>query len=113
MSVFYFLQKYLDGLNDTKFMYRWEKMVLTKMVRFLMGVFFVYLFIVLLLGYGANEVMPPIFAMFVALVFGFFFGYTVIVNTIRFMAVNNSRYLQLKMNIPDVRNGINYDNVVG
>jgi hypothetical protein len=113
MYVYYFIQKYLDKLNDKTFMYKWEKWVIKRMFRFVMSIFFVYLFIVLLLGFGANEIMPGVFAIFLALVFGFFYGYSLIINTIRFLATNNKRYMYLKMDIPQVKNGINYDNIVG
>lgn len=112
MFSFYLLQKYLDSKNDTKFIALWEKLVVRNFSRFIITVFFSYLFVILSIGWVFGEV-SFFLGLFAVFFFGFLISTVVVRNTIKFLGVNNQRYLLCKMTPKGNNNNIDYDNVVG
>ncbi len=111
MNLYYFFQKYLDNLNDTVFKIKWEKFVLQHMKRFISIIAISWLILSVALGYVFSAVIGQLLGFLLMIVFSIYFGYLLFVQTLKFLAINNSRYIDKMMN--EDESVINYDNVVG
>lgn len=111
MQLYYFVQKYLDQLTDTVFIKRWESWFVHNPIRFFTTIFFLYMFLMFFIGYGALQMFGFFGFLFLMMLISFYFGYVTIIQTIRFLAINNQRYMLVKMSQNQSSN-INYDNVV-
>ncbi len=111
MNVFYFLQRYLDKLNDIQFGIKWEKLVQNNIKRFFTVMVIIWLLGSTLFGYFIGLLVGIFFSILLTIMFSIYFGYIIFIQSIKFLAVNNTRYIQSKMNIDETI--INYDNVVG
>ncbi len=111
MNLFYFFQNYLNKLDDVQFCIKWEKFVHNNVKRFVYVVLFIWIIGSLGVGYLLILLVGVFFGIILTGLFSMYLGYILFIQTIRFLAVNNGRYIQSKMNIDD--SVINYDNVVG
>ncbi len=111
MDIFYFFQKYLNNLNDTVFKIKWEKFVHSHMKRFISIIAIGWIILSVCLGYIFSAVIGQLLGFLLMVVFSIYFGYTLFIQTIKFLAVNNTRYIQKMMN--EDESVIDYDNVVG
>ncbi len=111
MNIYYFFQKYLDNLNDTVFKIKWEKFVHLHMRRFISIITISWIIISVTVGYLFSAAIGQLLGFLLMIVFSIYFGYMLFIQTIKFLAINNSRYLEKMMNEDD--SVINYDNVVG
>lgn len=110
MGLYYFMKLYLDKQSDQRFLHLWEKYVINNLSRFLLVIFTIYVAVMVLLGYIISVVFGFFLTWFLLIIIGLYLGYDLIVETIKFLANNNQRYLLIKTN--NNSNGINYDNVV-
>ena len=110
MNLFFVIQKYLDRLEDYKFTHVWEKRFMNKLSNIVLGLFFLYLFIVIGIGYVISVQLGFLFALLMMGSIALVLGYYLVVHFITFLAKNNERYLRVMMNQNE--NTINYDNVV-
>lgn len=111
MNLFYFFQKYLDKLNNTEFRIKWEKFVHSKIKRFITSILIIWALMTLAFGYLMYLISGIFFGFILMIFFAAYFGYIMFVQSIKFLAFNNTRYLQVQMG--DDEDIINYDNVVG
>lgn len=112
MLVIYFLQKYLTKLNDNGFLDKWENHFIKYSRRYFLGAMFYFVIIVSALFTpvisGLGSVFGGLLMMFlIVIVYGYYFLKWVI----RFIAVNNNRYLSIKMG--STTDTFSKDNVVG
>jgi len=111
MNLFYLLQKYLDKKNDIEFRITWEKLVQSRVKQFIGVVFLLWLLSTSILGYLFSLLVGTFFAIVLIFFFGAYIAYLIFVQTLRFLATNNSRYVQSKMEMNE--NVMNYEDVVG
>jgi len=111
MGIYLLFQRYLDKQTDQRFVFLWEKYVTNSLRRFLLVMFIMYVGVMVLLGYLVSIVFGFFLTWLLIVVLGLYIGYDLIVETIKFLANNNQRYLLIKMSQKD--SGINYENVVG
>ena len=111
MNIFYFLQRYLDKLTHVEFVTKWENYVHFKIKRFFTVMIVIWILGSVGFGYVINLLVGPFIAFLLMIIFSIYYGYTLFIQTIKFLAVNNSRYIEGKMKQDE--SGINYDNVVG
>lgn len=111
MGIYILLQRYLDKQNDQRFLHLWEKYVVGNLPRFFFVLSMIFIGVMLLIGYLIGLALGFFLTLFLTIVIAAYLGYDMVVETIRFFAINNQRYLLLKMGKND--SGINYDNVVG
>ncbi len=111
LGIFLF-QKYLNRLDDYKFTNRWEHKILPKQRLYWLGAV-IYYFIAIgvineLLLWGNDSLFFAIIViMFVAVIYGGYF----IRSILRFIALNNQRYFQIKTGFQ--QSSFSKDNVVG
>ena len=110
MNIFIFFQKYLDKLNNVEFNIKWEKFVHSKIKRFMVFVVIVWLLGSFGVGYLVIVLVGPILGFLLMILFSIYFGYSLFIQSIKFLAVNNTRYIQGKVDIDE--SIINYDDVV-
>lgn len=111
MNVFYFFQRYLDKLNEIEFRIKWEKFVHNKIKRFITVMFLIWIIVSVGFGYILSILVGAFFAFLLMMMFSVYFGYILFIQTIKFLAVNNTRYIAGQMNADE--SIINYDDVVG
>ena len=111
MNLFYFVQKYLNRLEDYKFVQVWENKIMNNMRRFVSTIFIIYIVIVVGIGALVNIDLGFFWALLIMMFFGAWLGYLTFIQFIRFLAINNERNMRIKMGTGG--SGINYDNVVG
>lgn len=111
MNLYYFIQKYLDKLNDVEFKIKWERFFHSKIKRFIITILVLWIIATIVFGYLMNLLVGWFFGIIIMFVFAAYFGYITLVQTLKFLAVNNTRYIQSRINIEE--DVINYDNVVG
>ncbi len=111
MNIFYFFQKYLNKSNEIEFRIKWEKFVHNHINRFITIMIVIWLFLSVGVGYLLNLVVGPFIGFLLMVIFSIYLGYILFIQTIKFLAVNNSRYIEEKMNQDE--SIIDYDNVVG
>jgi len=111
MNIFYFFQKYLNKLNNIEFRIKWEKFVHNHINRFVTIMIIIWLLLSVGAGYLLNLLVGLLLGFLIMVVFSIYLGYILFIQTIKFLAVNNSRYIEEKMNQDD--SIIDYDNVVG
>jgi len=111
MNIFYFVQKYLDKLDEIQFRIKWEKFVHNNMRRFITIILLTWLLISAGSGYLLTLLVGTFFGFLIMIIFSVYLGYGLFVQSIKFLAINNSRYIESQMNGDD--SVINYDNVVG
>ncbi len=98
MLALWLFSRYLKKLDDYKFTSLWEKRVQGKGRFYFLGLFIYYIIavgvITQILLYGSSSVFfDIILTMFVI----FIYGYYLIRNLLRFIALENNRYMQIKM----------------
>lgn len=108
----YLFQRYLNRLSDYDFVTKWETKIVPRSRFYFMGslVYFVIGVGVIsqLLLWGNDSVFFSILVfLFVTMIYGFYF----IRQGIKFLAINNQRFLRIKTG--QQTNGFNKDNVVG
>ena len=111
MNLFYFVQKYLNKLDDYKFVSTWEQKFMNNMRRFVSIIFTIYVIIVVGIGALVNIDLGFFWSLLIMMFFGAWLGYLTFIQFLRFLAINNERFMRLKMG--GTESGINYDNVVG
>jgi hypothetical protein len=112
MLAIYLIQKYLNKLTDTDFLNKWENHFITYAKRYFLGAMFYFVLVVSALFAPIITEMNSIFGgllmmFFITTVYGYYF----LKWLVRFIGVNNSRFLSLKMGNPT--DTFNKDNVVG
>lgn len=112
MLAMYLFTRYLDKLDDYKFIDRWENKIIPKSrVYFISALIYVVIAIgvisnVLLIG--VNSIILSLFIFFiVTIVYGYYF----LKHLLKFMAKHNSRLMSIKMGTGS--NNFSKDNVVG
>jgi len=63
------------------------------------------------LGYMVLNIFGFLLFIFLMMLISFYSGWALIVQGLKFLAINNQRYMMAKMN-PNSDSNINYDNVV-
>ena len=111
MNIYYFFQKYLDNLNEIQFRIKWEKLIHNKINRFMTIIIFIWLVCSAGAGYLLTLLVGTFFGFLIMIIFSIYFGYALFIQSIKFLAINNSRYIEAQMN--EDESVINYDNVVG
>ncbi|MCK5761987.1 MAG: hypothetical protein KAH16_03710 [Candidatus Izimaplasma sp.] len=111
MNIYYFLQRYLDKLNQVEFIIKWEHYVHFKIKRFFTAIVFIWLLSSVGFGYIINLLVGPYIGFGLMIIFSIYCGYVLFIQTVKFLAVNNTRYIDVKMKQDE--SGINYDNIVG
>ncbi len=111
MNIFYFFQNYLNKLNDTMFKIKWEKFVYGHMKRFIIVLVIFWVVVSAGFGYLASLIIGSFFAIVFMIIFSIYIGYVLFIQSVRFLAINNSRYVERIMN--EDESVVNYDNVVG
>ena len=111
MNIFYLLQKYLDKKNDVEFRITWEKLIQSRIKTFIGIVFLIWLLSTALLGYLFSLLVGVFFAIVLLFFFGAYIAYVLFIQTSKFLAINNTRYIQSKIDLDE--NVINYEDVVG
>ncbi len=110
MNLFYFIQKYLDKQDDISFRIKWEKFVHNKIKRFITVILFIWLFGSVGFGYLIILLIGGFFGFILLILVSIYLGYILFIQTIKFLAVNNTRYIQGSTNINE--NVFNYDDIV-
>ena len=110
MDLYYFFQKYLNKKNDVEFGITWEKLVQTRIKMFIGVVFLIWVLLSALSGYLLSLLVGMFFGIVLMFFFGAYLAYIIFVQTLRFLASNNARYVQSKMDIDN--NVMNYEDVV-
>lgn len=110
MNFFYFLDKYFDQLNDTKFHVKWKKYFHDNLKRTIWAIFFVW--VVIVIGFGAlfTQVVGTIFGIILTVFFSGYFAYVVIFQFFGFLARNNVRFVQAEAFSKN--STVNYEDVV-
>jgi uncharacterized membrane protein required for colicin V production len=81
------------------------------MKTFIVIIILIWLLSTALLGYLISLLVWTFIAIVLTFFFGAYIAYVLFVQTLKFLATNNTRYIQSKMEMDE--NVINYDNVVG
>ena len=110
----YLFQRFLNRMDDFKFEKYWEDKFVPKQRTYwfiaLLNYFFVLSIISELLLYNTSSFFIGFLVIvFTALIYGGYF----IKSILKFVGVNNSRYLRLKQGIYQETSGFSKDNVVG
>ncbi|MCF7926001.1 MAG: hypothetical protein K9L74_00295 [Candidatus Izimaplasma sp.] len=100
MFVLYLVNKYLERLDDYKFEHVWETKITRHSKRLFTGLGIYYLVISMLLTtlltlgetFFLLDLLVFIFVLFV-------YGYLLLTQLLKFIALNNQRYLEIKMNM--------------
>ena len=110
MNFFYFLQRYFDKLNDSKFQLKWKKYFHDNLNRTISGLFFAW--IVIVIGFGALfiQVVGTFFGIILTIFFSGYFAFVIIFQFLGFLAKNNGRYVQGELF--SEKNTMNYEDVV-
>jgi hypothetical protein len=110
LNFFYFLDRYFEKLNDTKFQIKWKKHFHDNLNRTIWALFFVW--VVMVIGFGAlfTQVVGVFFGIILTIFFSGYFAYIAIFQFLAFLAKNNGRYVQAEMFSKN--NTMNYDDVV-
>lgn len=110
MNFFYFLDRYFDKLNDTKFQLKWKKYFHDNLGRTTGALFFLWLIIVIAFGALFIQGLGIFFGLIVTVLFGGYFAYVVVFQFLGFLARNNTRFVQGEIYSKD--NTMNYKDVV-
>ena len=110
MNLFYFFQKYLDKKNEFEFRISWEKFVHSKIKRFIGVIFLIWILGTILIGYFVNLIVGFFLGFIIMLFFSAYFGYILFIQTLKFLAINNTRYIQGQTVVDE--NVMNYEDVV-
>lgn len=110
MNIYFFFIWRLKQLDDYKFINIWENRYLKHMKQIISGLIIFYLVMTIGAGIAFGEVnfLTGLFAMVLV---GMVLGYYMLIHFIQFLAIENERYMRIKMG--QSNNTINYDNVVG
>lgn len=112
MLAIYLIQKYLNKLTDNVFLDKWEHHFIKYARRYFLGALFYFVIVVSSLFspiiVGVDSVFGGLLLMFfITMVYGYYF----LKWMIRFIGVNNSRFLSLRAG--GSTETFNKDNVVG
>jgi len=110
LNFFYFLDRYLDKLNDFKFQSKWKKYFHDNLNRTVWSLFFIWFLVVICFGWLFTQVVGTFFGIVLTIFFSGYFAYIVIFQFLRFLAKNNARYVQGE--IFSKNNTMNYEDVV-
>lgn len=110
MNLYYFVQKYLDRKDDYNFGIAWEQKFMGRISKIISIIFIIYVMIVIGFGILINGNGGFLLALLSMGTMGILLGYFLFVQFIRFLAINNERYMRIKMNQQE--NTFNYDNVI-
>lgn len=93
MNIFYFLEKYFDKLDETKFRIKWEK-YFQRHLRTVNALILLF-WIVLTVSCGSllTELSNWFFGFILMIILGIYFAFNIFVYYIRFLAKNNTRYM--------------------
>lgn len=112
MIPLYFIQKYLNKLQDYDFQTKWENHFIKYSRRYFYLAMFYFIIAVSLISeavmLGGDNIILTFIVMGLVTIF---YGYYFIRAIIRFIAINNSRLLQSKMG--QTTSSFSKDNVVG
>lgn len=111
MNLYYFLQLYLNRLDDYKFKSVWEKHFMNRLGRFISIIGLLFLVIVFALGAITSNAIGFLSALLVMIMAFMIIGYYLVIGGIKFLAINNERYMRIIMG-GNINETINYDNVV-
>jgi len=98
MLALWLFSRYLNHLDDYKYTSLWEKRIQGKGRYYFFGLFIYYIIAVGIISqillYGSSTIFfDIILTMFVMFIYGYYF----IRNIVRFIALENNRYMQIKM----------------
>ncbi len=111
MLIIYLFQKYLDKKDEYKFLKIWESKILNHSRRWLFVIGIYYTVVISLITYLIT--FGEVFILFVIIIFVFvamIYGYYYLRALLRFIAMNNQRYFEIKMNGP--QSDFSKDNVI-
>lgn len=110
MNFFYFLDKYFDNLNETKFKVKWKIYFQDHFGRAVSMLFFFWILVIVGTGILFIKIIGVFFGIILMLFFSGYFAYILVFQFLRFLAKHNSRFIQSGI-IPEA-NSVNYDGVV-
>ena len=110
MNIFYLLDKYFDKLNDFKFQVTWRKHFHDGLGRSISLLFFFWIIMVILFGTLLVKLVGSFFGLVLAIFFGGYYAYILIFQFLRFLAKQNTRFVQSEIYSQD--NTMNYEDVV-
>ena len=110
MNIYYFFQKYLDKKNEVEFKIAWERFVHSKIKRFMTLIVIVWFIGIFVFGYFMNIIIGFFFAFILTIFFSAYWGYILLIQSIKFLGINNTRYIQGRAEMDE--NIMNYEDVV-
>lgn len=111
MLILYLFQKYLDKKDEYKFLNIWETKILNHTRRWFLALSIYYTVAISLITYLIT--FGEVFILFVIIIFVFvamIYGYYFLKALLKFIAINNQRYFEIKMNGPQA--DFSKDNVI-
>jgi len=98
MNLFYFYQKRLNKLNETKFIIKWENFVQYSMRKFIVWLLIIWVVSSIVFGYFIFDLAGIFLGVILTIIFALYLGYILIIQSIKFLALNSDRFIKAKMN---------------